>query len=544
MQKSSFFNSIDGDRKYKAEEWAEYFASFIGNGVFPEPSTNLMVEANTDMTVTVKAGKAWINGYFYYNTADLTVQLDNADGVLKRIDRIVVRWSLTNRNIEIAVKKGTFASSPVAPVLQRDSDIFELSLADIAVNNGVIQITQVNITDQRQNSSYCGIVAGTVDQIDASGLFAQYEQAFNDWFATLEDVLDENTAANLLNLINGNTSKIENVVKFPKATGIGTAIVVSTGVFNLVDGQAFTFVSSSDNNGAATTINADGKGARPVYKPNTTNAPNIKAGKAITVWYDGSGDNFFLKASAEGNAIAANVLAGKTFSNDDDTGIEGTLLTNHSKGYQIYSTPGTYQFVVPSGVNRLLCQLYGGGGGGSASSGGSAGNGGGGGGFTYGYVSVEAGEVVDIIVGQGGLGGQTAGAAGANGTQSIVKGLSAPFGYGATFSSYGSGATKVTVTGDVIMSSGGGRGGTKVSTTYAGAGGGGGALTDGMDASSNSAGQGGKGNGLIPAGGQAPTGNTGAGYGTSPSSGGTGGGWSGSFTTGGTGGNGRIRIDW
>nr|DAQ05226.1 MAG TPA: hypothetical protein [Caudoviricetes sp.] len=34
MEKSSFFNSVSGDRKYKAEDWASYFASFIGNGVY------------------------------------------------------------------------------------------------------------------------------------------------------------------------------------------------------------------------------------------------------------------------------------------------------------------------------------------------------------------------------------------------------------------------------------------------------------------------------------------------------------------------------
>ena len=63
MQKSSFFNSVSGDRKYKAEDWAQYFASLIGNGVFPQPSTGLQVVAGESMDVTVHAGNAWINGY-------------------------------------------------------------------------------------------------------------------------------------------------------------------------------------------------------------------------------------------------------------------------------------------------------------------------------------------------------------------------------------------------------------------------------------------------------------------------------------------------
>ena len=62
MEKSSFFNSVSHDRTYKAEDWAEYFASFIGNGVFPVPSTGLQVVANDGMKLNVKTGKAWING--------------------------------------------------------------------------------------------------------------------------------------------------------------------------------------------------------------------------------------------------------------------------------------------------------------------------------------------------------------------------------------------------------------------------------------------------------------------------------------------------
>ena len=46
MEKTRHNNSVAHDRTYKAEDWAEYFASFIGNGVFPVPSTGLQVVAN------------------------------------------------------------------------------------------------------------------------------------------------------------------------------------------------------------------------------------------------------------------------------------------------------------------------------------------------------------------------------------------------------------------------------------------------------------------------------------------------------------------
>ena len=142
MEKSSFFNSVSGDRKYKAEDWASYFGSFIGNGVFPVPSTGLQVVAGSGMQVTVKAGKAWINGYFYNNTSDLSLTLATADGVLNRIDRIVVRWDLTNRVISVKAKSSSYSASPTAPAVERDADIYELAIADVYVGAGVTAIIQ------------------------------------------------------------------------------------------------------------------------------------------------------------------------------------------------------------------------------------------------------------------------------------------------------------------------------------------------------------------------------------------------------------------
>lgn len=187
MEKSSFFNSVSHDRTYKAEDWAEYFASFIGNGVFPVPSTGLQVVANDGMKLNVKTGKAWINGYFYFNTDDLAVELDTADGQLNRIDRVVVRWDLTNRVMSVKVKSSSFSASPTAPALQRDADVYELALADIYVGAGVTAITQSKITDQRLNTSLCGIVVGVVEQIDPSAITAQFDNFFELYRALITD---------------------------------------------------------------------------------------------------------------------------------------------------------------------------------------------------------------------------------------------------------------------------------------------------------------------------------------------------------------------
>ncbi|WP_392486751.1 hypothetical protein ACER0A_002250 [Haloimpatiens sp. FM7315] len=196
MERSSFFNAVldsngNPDRSYLAEDFARYFSTFIGNGVFLNPANQLQVIAADDnMTVTLKAGLAWINGYLYQNTDEYIFVLEPADGVLNRIDRIVLRLDFLNREIRAVVKKGQFASTPTAAVLQRDADAYEIALADITINAGVIRITQADITDLRLNKNLCGIVHGTVDQADTTAIFNQ----FQSWYSQTKANYDKDIA--------------------------------------------------------------------------------------------------------------------------------------------------------------------------------------------------------------------------------------------------------------------------------------------------------------------------------------------------------------
>lgn len=205
---SAFFDAelVNGeyDRVYSAEVFAEYFASFIANGVFPDPATNLQVVANTvnDMNVLVSTGMGWINGYYCKNDGSYPLAIQAANGTLNRIDAVVIGWSQSDRTITAYVKTGVAASAPTAPSLERSADRYELMLATITVNAGVTKITQSMITDKRPDSSVCGWVAGVVQQIDATNLFAQYDDAFQTWFEDIQAQLSGDVATNLQNQIN------------------------------------------------------------------------------------------------------------------------------------------------------------------------------------------------------------------------------------------------------------------------------------------------------------------------------------------------------
>lgn len=199
-EKSSFFTSLNGDRKYKSSDFAEYFGTFISNGVFPNPNTNLQVTANEDMTITIAPGYAWINGYMYSNTEDLKLRLEYADGSLNRIDRVVIRLDMINREIKIHVKKGEFSNSPAAKELQRDQDIYELGIADINITAGVLVIEQNNISDTRLNSDLCGMVNSLI-KVDPAILTDKLESDFYKWFEDIKGILNEDVAGELTNRI-------------------------------------------------------------------------------------------------------------------------------------------------------------------------------------------------------------------------------------------------------------------------------------------------------------------------------------------------------
>lgn len=184
-QECGFFNAQlvgeEYDRVYLAEQFAAYFASFIGNGVFGSSMQQLEVTANNDMTTNVLSGQAWINGWWYRNTDTYTLSHSVADGILSRIDIVVLRWDHSARDMYLAVIEGTPSANPVKPDIVRNADYYDLQLCSVSIPAGSIRITQAQITDTRLDTSVCGLVTGVVDQIDTSSLFTQFQTAFQEW---------------------------------------------------------------------------------------------------------------------------------------------------------------------------------------------------------------------------------------------------------------------------------------------------------------------------------------------------------------------------
>lgn len=181
---SGFFDSVNGDRTYDADQMSNYFDGLVSDGVYETVGEKFLVTANTGMTLNVGSGRAIIQSRWVKNDETEVLTLDPSDVQLNRIDAVVLRLDKGARTITLTVKKGTAVSgTPTMPDITRTESVYELYLASVYIGKGATQPT--TITDLRP-SSYCGWVTGIVQQVDTSDLFLQWQTAYEQQFAEFD----------------------------------------------------------------------------------------------------------------------------------------------------------------------------------------------------------------------------------------------------------------------------------------------------------------------------------------------------------------------
>lgn len=188
------------------------------SGVFAAAQNAAVAAMDTPgMGITVSDGTGWMtdaggNGVVWWNDTEKTsgqklqLEIDMADGVLNRIDRIIVEWKTINYADlpEIKVLKGTASSTAEAPALTNNSTVRQISLARVSVAAGITAITASMITDERLDPSVCGLVTDGLS-IDTTTINAQYT-ALLDSLAQEFANLEAGTAVELKKLAFANTA--------------------------------------------------------------------------------------------------------------------------------------------------------------------------------------------------------------------------------------------------------------------------------------------------------------------------------------------------
>ena len=190
-----FFNSVDGDRVYNADQMSEMFDGLITDGVYQTVGDAMQVVATTGLTVNVSTGRARINSQWAKVDAAYSITLNTAHVTLNRYTAICLRIDIANRQITLIARDGTNATTPTKPEPVRNAYYYELILAYVYVGAGKTSITQANIEDTRANTSLCGIVSSLVQQLDTQTLYKQYTAAYAEQLAKMQEWFTEQQTA-------------------------------------------------------------------------------------------------------------------------------------------------------------------------------------------------------------------------------------------------------------------------------------------------------------------------------------------------------------
>lgn len=303
-QRSGLFDSTEivqdvngypkGNRAETADFFAKYFSNFVSNGVFARPSTNFQVMAKSGMTVTIKAGCCFINGYMAFDNSDEehTFVKDSSAHNYYFIQRMYLPDGTITK---------TWLTDPDETELPvRTATTYDLVIAKVTISANVSAVTDSMITDYRYDTSKCGIVTGIIEQLDTSTLATQLNAAaqefitaaenslttwqgtFDQWFNAVKDQLSGDAATALEA---NKSARAYTVCSTAEAT---TAKTADLDGYYLAPGQTV-YVKFANAVPASATLNINGSGATAIYKNGKPIvAGDIPAGTIAALVYNGS----------------------------------------------------------------------------------------------------------------------------------------------------------------------------------------------------------------------------------------------------------------
>lgn len=197
---SGFYDAIDQDRVYTADQMNMPYKRLVSNGVFASPdgtpSTDLQVVAAGGMTLTVNSGNGLFGDKWFELPADITIEIPGNASLLRRIDSVIVQVDkrLSGRKSAVVYRTGVPAADPSEPEINTIDNVIEFRLASVSVGAGESQITASMITDKR-GSSECPWVTSLIYQVDTSTIFEQFQAAYADFYEGAERDFDDYISA-------------------------------------------------------------------------------------------------------------------------------------------------------------------------------------------------------------------------------------------------------------------------------------------------------------------------------------------------------------
>lgn len=177
-----FYNSLNGDRKYNAEQFGSIFDGVINDGVYMKIGGQMMVKtANSGFQVNIQTGRAWFLHTWTLIDTVYALTLPNPEPLLNKYVAVVldVNKDQAYRRNAISYVAGTPAQSPSYPSLISNNTRKQVPLAYVLIRAGSSVISQSDIRNMVGTSS-CPYVTGVVQDMNIDDLIAQWQSQWND----------------------------------------------------------------------------------------------------------------------------------------------------------------------------------------------------------------------------------------------------------------------------------------------------------------------------------------------------------------------------
>lgn len=165
-----FFDSINQDRLYTADDMNKPYSGMIYDGILPSPAemgelndNSLKVIPDTQMSISVSVGKGIFAGKWFEVADVIDIVVPNNNGNTPRRDSVIVQIDkrTSGRAGNIVYRTGTPSSNPMPPDIGTVTNVYEWRLANIYVAPRANTINADAITDLR-GSSECPWVSTAI----------------------------------------------------------------------------------------------------------------------------------------------------------------------------------------------------------------------------------------------------------------------------------------------------------------------------------------------------------------------------------------------
>lgn len=154
-----FFDSVNSDRLYSADQMNMPYKKLVGNGVFGAQdggeSNDLKVSASSGMTISVAAGSGIFGDKWFESASAISITVPANSSQYSRIDSVLAQVDKTTggRVGRIVYRTGTAAAEPSAPAINTVTNVKEYRIANITVASGATSIGSGAISDLRGTGS-------------------------------------------------------------------------------------------------------------------------------------------------------------------------------------------------------------------------------------------------------------------------------------------------------------------------------------------------------------------------------------------------------